>query len=42
MPNMLRKLLQADVDVFEVRPKRSSLEELFFDATTAAQGRRNP
>ncbi|HLK98931.1 MAG TPA: ATP-binding cassette domain-containing protein [Myxococcaceae bacterium] len=35
-------IVQHDVDVFEVRPKRSSLEELFFDATTAAQGRRHP
>jgi ABC-2 type transport system ATP-binding protein len=39
VPATLRKLLQADVDVFEVRPKRSSLEQLFFEATAAAQGR---
>ncbi|NMO13961.1 ABC transporter ATP-binding protein [Pyxidicoccus fallax] len=38
VPATLRKLLQADVDVFEVRPKRSSLEQLFFEATAAAQG----
>jgi ABC-2 type transport system ATP-binding protein len=42
VPGMLRKLLQADVDVFEVRPKRSSLEQLFFEATAAAQGGLNP
>ena len=38
VPGALRKLLQADVDVYEVRPKRNSLEQLFFDATAAAQG----
>ncbi|HEX8697541.1 MAG TPA: ABC transporter ATP-binding protein [Myxococcaceae bacterium] len=42
VPDTLRKLLQADVDVFEVRPKRSSLEELFFETTTSAQARRTP
>jgi hypothetical protein len=39
---VLRKLLQADVDVFEVRPKRNSLEQLFFEATAAARGGPHP
>ncbi|WP_163996672.1 ABC transporter ATP-binding protein [Pyxidicoccus caerfyrddinensis] len=42
VPGLLRKLLQADVDVFEVRPKRNSLEQLFFEATAAARGGTHP
>lgn len=42
VPGLLRKLLQADVDVFEVRPKRNSLEQLFFEATAAAREGRHP
>ncbi|MFP2928550.1 ABC transporter ATP-binding protein [Pyxidicoccus sp. 3LG] len=37
VPGLLRRLLQADIDVYEVRPKRNSLEELFFEATASAQ-----
>jgi ABC-2 type transport system ATP-binding protein len=38
VPPALRALLGAGVDVFEVRVRRSSLEELFFEAT-AGEGR---
>ncbi|QSQ25995.1 ABC transporter ATP-binding protein [Pyxidicoccus parkwayensis] len=42
VPGVLRKLLQADVDVYEVRPKRNSLEQLFFEATANARGGKHP
>ena len=42
VPGLLRKLLQADVDVFEVRPKRNSLEQLFFEATSSVPAGSNP
>jgi ABC-type multidrug transport system ATPase subunit len=43
VPGMLRTLLQADVDVYEVRPKRNTLEQLFFETTaTPAQEGRTP
>ncbi len=34
VPALLRRLLASGVDVFEVRPQRSSLEQVFFEATS--------
>jgi hypothetical protein len=37
VPATLRRLLQAGIDVFEVCARRSTLEDLFFGATSDAQ-----